>query len=65
MLCTVNDVARLLVEKQGLVDIPVKYVNNKPLFSVPILPILSVELYVLSFRSNHMLPSSYASDLTR
>ena len=29
MLCTVNDVAPLLVEKQGLVDIPVKYVKPK------------------------------------
>ena len=27
MLCTVNDVAPWLVEKQGLVDIPVKYVS--------------------------------------
>ena len=27
MLCTVNDAASLLVEKQGLVEIPVKYVN--------------------------------------
>ena len=27
VLCTVNDVASLLVEKQGLVEIPVKYVK--------------------------------------
>ena len=29
MLCTVNDHGPLLVEKQGLVDIPVKFVRVK------------------------------------